>query len=42
MSAHSTPGRSIAPIDLPLKIDKQVRMNGANVYVTLDANSDRL
>ena len=46
MSQQSTPSRSIAsslaPLDLPYKVEKQVQLNGVNIFITLDANSDRL
>ena len=32
----------MAPLDLPYKVEKQVQLNGVNIFITLDANSDRL
>ena len=32
----------IAPVELPLKTDKQCTLSGAKVYITLDAGFDRL
>lgn len=41
---QSTPSRnSIAPIpDIPFKSEKQVTLNGVNVFINLDANFERL
>ena len=42
-SVQSTPGRmQIAPIELPTKVDKQVQLSGAKVYITVDADHGRL